>query len=180
MSACRKHATRETREDAVNKVGVMYRVGAGLAVVWLAGPTALGAAGTAASWSSTRVIQVTDPQYQMTAFTVAVPAGWKSAAAVAHNSGCHGTGSGLQSTVQSPDGATTIAYLPGVRWTWVSSPLEREQLARANCAAIDIDSAASFLLNIAIPNLRPGAAVTAVLPLPPAGQESLRKQMDTA
>jgi hypothetical protein len=147
-----------------------HRAAAGLAVLCLA----------AAPVASAGTIQVTDPVYQMTAFTLAVPAGWKSAAQVSHNAGCHGTGAGLETTMQSPDGATTVAFLPGVRWSWTSSALERASLAHAHCAAIDIDSAASFLLNIAVPNLRPGATVTAVLPLEAQGQASLQTQMERA
>jgi hypothetical protein len=157
-------------EVAVNRGLSSHRAAASLAVLCLAGALDA-AAGT---------VQVTDPVYQMTAYTLTVPAGWKSAAQVSHDTSCHGTGSGLETTMQSPDGATTVAFLPGVRWSWASSPLERESLARAHCPAIDIDSAASFLLNIAVPNLRPGATVTAVLPLEAAGQASLQAQLQRA
>ena len=154
----------------MNRSVTIHRATAGLAVLCLAG----------GSGASGATIQVTDPEYQMTAFTVSVPAGWRSAAQVTHNSSCHGTGAGLESTTQSPDGATTVAFLPGVRWSWTASPLERESLAQVHCPAIDIDSAASFLLNIAVPNLRPGATVTAVLPLEAQGQASLQTQMERA
>lgn len=157
----------------------IHRAITGLAFVGLAAGTA-SAAGSVASWSSTRTLQVTDPQYQMTAYIVPVPSGWKSAAQVSHATGCHGTGAGLSSTARSPDGLTTIAHLPGVRWSWSSSPLERQQAANAHCASIDVDSAASFLLNIAIPNLQPGAAITAILPLDAPGQASLRTQLENA
>jgi hypothetical protein len=146
----------------------------------IAGLAFIGLTGGFTSWSSTRALQVTDPQYQMTAYTVPVPAGWKSAAQVSHATGCHGTGAGLSSTARSPDGSITIAHLPGVRWSWSSSPLERQQMANAHCPAVDIDSAASFLLNIAIPNLQPGAAITAILPLDDQGQASLRTQLENA
>jgi len=53
-------------------------------------------------------------------------------------------------------------------------------MARSHCAAIDIDSAASFLLNIAIPNLQPGAAITAILPLEEPGRAALRAQLEQA
>jgi hypothetical protein len=160
----------------------IHRAMAALALLGLAAGSAAAAlaAGSVASWSSTHTLEVTDPQYQMTAYTVPVPAGWKSTARVSHTSGCHGTGAGLSSTVRSPDGSTTIIHLPGVRWSWSSNPIERQQLANAHCAAIDIDSAASFLLNIAIPNLQPGAAITAILPLDEQGQASLRTQLENA
>lgn len=154
----------------MNRSLSIHRAAAALAVLAVAGGFGAFAA----------TVQVTDPAYQMTAFTLAVPAGWKSAAQVTHNTSCHGTGAGLETTMRSPDGANTVAFLPGVRWSWTSSPLERASLAHAHCAAIDIDSAASFLLNIAVPNLRPGATVTAVLPLDAQGQASLQTQMQRA
>jgi hypothetical protein len=160
----------EDGEAAVNKRITIHRATTGLAVLCLAG----------GSGASGATLQVTDPEYQMTAFTLSVPADWKSAAQVTHNTGCHGTGAGLETTMRSPDGSTTVAFLPGVRWSWSSSPLERESLAQVHCPAIDIDSAASFLLNIAVPNLRPGATVTAVLPLEAPGQASLQAQMERA
>lgn len=153
----------------MNRMLQFYCAVAGFAAVSLAGTSA-----------SATTLQVTDPAYQMTAFTLAVPAGWKSAAQVTHDTGCHGTGAGLATTMRSADGATTVAFLPGVRWIWNSSALERQSLARGECPAIDIDSAASFLLNIAVPNLRPGATVIAVLPLEAAGQASLQTQMQRA
>jgi hypothetical protein len=129
----------------------------------------------AAGWTSTRTVEVDDPQDGMTAFTLAVPAGWKFGGEIIRDTSCHGRGAGLKTTTQAPDG-TAIAYLPGVRWVWTTAPLMRETMARARCPAVDIDTAAGFLLNIAVPNLRANAVIKAVLPLEPAGQASIAAQ----
>lgn len=136
------------------------------------------AAGT--SWSGTRNVDINDPQYQMKAYTVAVPSGWKFAGEVVHDTGCHGRGAGLKSLVQSPDGASAIGYFPGFRWDWTTNVFMREAMARSNCPGIEIDSAAGFLINIAVPHLHPFATIVSVQPLPPAGQASLAAQLTQA
>jgi len=147
----------------------------------VAGLTLLGLAGCSgavgASLPATHDVQVSDPQYSMTAFTVPVPSGWKSAAQIVRGSGCHATSATLLNTVASPDGSITVEHLPGVRWAWSSSPLQRQQMLNAKCPAVDISAAASVLLNIAVPNLAPGAAITAILPLEDKAQASLRTQL---
>ncbi len=133
----------------------------------------------AASWTSTRSVEVTDPEYGMKAFTLAVPAGWKFRGEITRDPSCHGRGPGLKSTTQGPDG-TVVAYLPGVRWVWTTSPLMRETMAKGRCPAIDIDTAAGFLVNIAVPNLRPNAVITQVLPLAAGAQASIAAQQQEA
>ena len=113
----------------------------------------------------------------MKAYTVAVPSGWKFAGEVVHDTGCHGRGAGLKSLVQSPDGASAIGYFPGFRWDWTTNVFMREAMARSNCPGIEIDSAAGFLINIAVPHLHPFATIVSVQPLPPAGQASLAAQL---
>jgi hypothetical protein len=129
------------------------------------------------SWSSTRRVEVTDPVYQMTAYTLEVPTGWKYANTIARDPSCHGNGAALKYTVESPDGLTAILLLPGTAWSWSSSSQMQQVMASSHCPAVDIDSAASFLLSIAVPNLRPKAKVVAVLPLLPEGQASLADQL---
>ena len=131
-----------------------------------------------ASFSSTRKADVQDSQYQMTAYTLDVPAGWKFAGTIARVGGCHGSGAALKYTMQSPDGQTALARLPGVTWSWNSSEQRRKSMEQAHCPGIDIDSAASFLVNIAVPNIHPGAKVIQVLPLEAEGQASLAKQLE--
>jgi len=120
-------------------------------------------------------VEVTDPQYQMTAATLEIPDGWKFAGTIARPTGCHGNGASLKFTAQSPDGLAAVVALPGVKWEWVDSETAKKYLP---CPAIDIDTAASFLVNIAVPNIHPGARIVAVLPLAPEGQAALKEQLE--
>jgi hypothetical protein len=131
------------------------------------------------SWSSTRKAEIVDPQYQMTAYTLEVPADWKFAGTIARDPGCHSSGAGLKYTMLSPDGVTAIAMLPGMTWTWTTSPSLKKIMESQHCPAIDIDSASSFLVNIAVPNLHPKAKIVSVLPLGPEGQAALAAQLAT-
>src|ERR1039457_4757280 len=125
--------------------------------------------------SKTRRVEATDPTYQITAFTMEIPADWKFAGTIARPPGCHGTGASIKFTAQSPDGFSAVVGLPGVAWEWVSDENAQKYMA---CPAIDIDTAASFLVNIAVPHLRSNAKIVAVLPLPPEGQASLKDQLE--
>lgn len=135
--------------------------------------------GSAISWSSTQTVPVEDPQYQMTAFTLDVPANWKSAGAIVHGGGCHGKSVSLKYTMQSPDGTAAIVVLPGVRWTWTDDPNVQRMMEQQHCAPIALTTAADFLVNIAVPNIRPNAKIVGVLPLLPEGQASIAKQLET-
>lgn len=143
----------------------------------IAGHTASGHT-AGASWSSTRKVEISDPQYQMTAYNFEVPSNWKFAGTIARPSGCHSTGAALKYTAQSPDGLTALVMLPGVTWAWNTSEQRRKFMEQSHCPAIDIDSAASLLVNIAVPNLHPGAKIVAVLPLLPDGQAALKQQLE--
>jgi hypothetical protein len=127
-----------------------------------------------------RKVEVADPQYQMTAYTVEIPASWKFAGTIARVPGCHGNGAAIKYTAQSTDGLSALVVMPGAAWSWASSPTMQKSMQSTNCAAIDIDSAASFLVNIVVPNLRPDAKVVAMLPLKPEGQAALAEQLDQA
>lgn len=165
----------------IGRVKRMARLamGIGAAVACSSGMNA--AAGPAsAAWSSTHTVEVTDPQYQMTAFSLAVPAGWKFAGAVARDGGCHSTGAALKTTSASPDGSVVVANMPGFRWMWTTNVWMRETLVNAKCPAVDVDSAAKFLVNIAVPNLRPNAVVVAVTPLPAEGRAAVAAQLEQA
>jgi len=109
--------------------------------------------------SGTRHVEATDPQYQITAVSMDIPADWKYAGTIARPPGCHGHGPSLKFTAQSADGLTAIVALPGVTWSWTES------------------EAANFLINIAVPNIHPGAKVLGVLPLEPEGQANLKEQL---
>src|SRR5580698_4101879 len=129
------------------------------------------------TWVNTRKAEIIDPQYNMTAYTLDVPTGWKFAGTIARDPGCHASGAGLKFTVQSPDSPTAMAALPGMTWTWTTSESLKKIMDSQHCPAIDIDSAAGFLINIAVPNLRPKAKIVSVLPLEPAGVASLAEQL---
>jgi hypothetical protein len=129
------------------------------------------------TWSSTRKAEIIDPQYQMTAYTLDVPTGWRFAGTIARDPGCHASGPGVKFTVQSPDGPTAMAALPGMTWTWTNGESLKKIMESQHCPPIDIDSAAGFLINIAVPNLRPTAKIVSVLPLEPAGVASLADQL---
>jgi hypothetical protein len=146
-----------------------------VATGWLACP-ASGASNV--PWSSTRKAEIADPQYQMTAYTLEVPSNWKFAGSITRDPGCHSSGAGLKYTMQSPDGVTAIAMLPGMTWTWTTSASLKKMMESQHCPAIDIDSASSFLINIAAPNLHPNAKVVSVLALIPEGQASLAEQLE--
>ena len=131
-------------------------------------------------WSSTRKAEVADPQYQMTAYTLEVPSGWKFAGTIARDPGCHSTGAGLKYTMLSPDGLTALAALPGMTWSWTTSDSIKKMMDAQHCPAVNVDSAASFLINIAVPNLLPKAKIVSVLPLKPEGQAALAAQLEKA
>jgi hypothetical protein len=130
------------------------------------------------AWSSTRRVEVADPVYQMTAYTLDIPADWKYAGIIARPAGCHSGGAALKYTAQSPDGLTALVLLPGVMWTWSGSPSMQKVMEAQHCPGIDINTAAGFLVNIAVPNLHPNARIVAVLPLQPAGQAALKEQLE--
>ncbi len=143
-----------------------------------ASATSAPAHGSKIAWSSTRPIEITDPVYQMTAYTMEIPAGWKYAGIIARPAGCHSNGAAIKFTAQSPDGTTAIVFLPGVAWTWSGSANMQKIMEQSHCPGIDIETAASFLVNIAVPNLRPNAKIVEVLPLLPEGQAALADQLE--
>ena len=130
-----------------------------------------------AAYGGTRQEVVADPAYNMTAFTVDVPAGWKFAGMILRPGGCHPPptpGAGLSFTEQSPDGLTEVVNLPGVSWSWTSNG---SNAMGAKCPSnTDINTAAGLLLNIAIPNLHPNAKQVTMLPLPQKAVDSIAAQ----
>jgi hypothetical protein len=134
----------------------------------------------AGAWSGTHKAQIEDPTYQMTAATLEVPNGWRFAGTIAHSATCHSNGNALKFTILSPDGQTAIVALPGAHWAWSTSDGLRKLMDAQHCPAVDIASAASFLVNIAAPNIEPGSKVIAVQALPAEGQASLAAQQQQA
>ena len=125
------------------------------------------------SWSGGRTMDVKDPALGETAFTVAVPSGWRSIGLILRPGGCYHPNvpaDGLSYTVMAPDGYTAIGQLPGAGWSWSSDAINP---AGAKCAPMAIDSAAVFLLNIAVPNMHPDATNVQLVPPTPQMQQNL-------
>lgn len=131
----------------------------------------------AIAWPGTRTVEAVDPVYQMTAYTLDVPANWKYAGTIARGNGCHDVGPGLKVTTQSADGLFQIVQLPSVKWHWAADAQSRQFRAQ-RCPDIDIDSAAGYLVNVAVPNVRPNAKIVAVLYPTPEMKQVLDQQME--
>lgn len=136
--------------------------------------------------SGTRSVDVVDPIYKMTAMTMQIPANWKFAGVVARPPDCHSLRYSWEPirytwafTAESPDGLSAISMLPGVAWNWSATPNGPQKPAAGGCPPIAIDSAASFLLNIAVPNIRPNAKVIGVVP-PPADAKAAAAAQQSA
>ena len=150
----------------------MYRcVGRGLLLASVC------AAALGASWSGVHNVQVVDSQLNMTAYTQAVPNGWRYAGEVSREPSCRGNGPGLKSVMVSPDGLTEVRYIPGFRWMWTDNVVLRQAMQKSGCPAIDLESAASFLVNVAVPNLHKQATIVSITKLDPAGEASLASQL---
>lgn len=126
------------------------------------------------AWTSSHTAEITDPAYGATAFTINVPNGWKYAGTILRPGGCHPPAypaAGLSYSVLSPDRVSAYIVLPGVSWTGSSSGYNFQG---AKCPSnINIDSAAGFLLNIALPILHPYAKSATIVPLDPKFQAAL-------
>ena len=119
---------------------------------------------------------VTDSAVNMPAFTVQIPSGWKFAGMMLRPGGCHAPAipaEGLSFTALAPDGITSYEELPGVSWAWAT---DGTNPVSTQCPAVNITSAAAFLLNIVVPNMRPDATSISVVPLPQAMQAGLEAQ----
>jgi hypothetical protein len=138
---------------------------------------AAGSAASKVSWSGTQKVEINDPILNMTAMTLEIPAGWRFAGTIIRPASCHNKGTGMTFTMRAQDGITSIIQLPATTWSWSTSPQMQKIMADGKCPAVDIHTAGDFLINIALPNLHPGAKVGAVLPLDPEGQASLEKQL---
>jgi hypothetical protein len=134
------------------------------------------AAGTntaATAWTTTRTVAVNDPATNMRAYTLQVPTGWKFAGMMMRPGGCHPPSvpaDGLSFTALAPDGITAYEKLPGVSWAWAT---DGTNPGNPKCAPVEISTAAEFLLNIAIPNLRPDAKNITLVPPTPRMQQAL-------
>lgn len=131
-----------------------------------------------ALWTNTRQVEVLDPSYQMTAYTLSVPNDWKYGGMLARIGGCHGADPGLKATMESADGQYAIIQLPGVGWHWNSAP-QTAPLVEQRCPSVEVDSAAGFLVNIVAPNMRPNAKIVEVLYPTSESQQALEQLRET-
>ncbi|MBA2685522.1 MAG: hypothetical protein H0U66_13630 [Gemmatimonadaceae bacterium] len=140
----------------------------------------IGTLALAASSARARPVEVTDPRYHMNAITMSIPDGWKFAGTVARAGGCHAGPAGIKYTAQSPDGLTGFENLPGVQWNWASSVTKQQVMSSMGCPVVEIQSAADFLVAIAVPMLHRSAKVISVGPLLPAGKAAIAQQLEQA
>ncbi len=134
----------------------------------------------AATYERARTVEVIDPQYNMNAMSMAIPDGWKFAGTVARSSGCHNAGPALKYTAQSPDGVTGFALMPGVAWHYTTNISKQQVWASMNCPVVELQTAADFLVAIAVPMLHPNAKILSIGPLLPAGTAALAQQLANA
>lgn len=140
----------------------------------------IGTLAVAASSSRARSVEVTDPRYHMNAMTMSIPDGWKFAGTVARAGGCHGGPAAIKYTAESPDGMSGFENLPGVQWHWTSSVTKQQVMNAMGCPVVEIQSAADFLVAIAVPMIHRNAKVISVGPLLPAGTATLAQELAQA
>jgi hypothetical protein len=133
------------------------------------------------SWTSTRREDIKDPGDGMTAYSAAVPAGWKFEGALLRPGGCHAPvvpAYGLSYVSLSTDGVTMMGSLPGVSWIWASNG---SNFQGPKCPAnVDIDTAAKLLVNIIVPNVQPNAKIVSLPPFGKLFQDALAAQSEKA
>jgi len=134
----------------------------------------------AATYERARTVEVIDPQYQMNALSMEIPDGWKFAGTVARSSGCHYSGPSLKYTAQGPDGVTGFAFMPGMAWHYTTNISKQQLWLAMKCPVVEIQTAADFLIAIAVPMMHPNAKILSVGPLLPAGTAALAQQLASA
>src|SRR5579863_1112489 len=120
------------------------------------------AAGNPINLSETQQVAVSDPTYQMTAYTLTVPHGWHFGGELVRGQGCHGYGNFLNYKMESADGLTAIIQLAGVQWHYDNDPFQDRQHLR-RCSVVEISSAADFVINVLLPEVRPNAKIVSVI-----------------
>jgi hypothetical protein len=118
------------------------------------------------AWSGTNTVEAVDPHFQMTAFTLQVPAGWRYAGEIGVSGlgTCHrGDEPSLRLTMESPDGLYRVMQLPGVKWSAANDRRAEYDMEQKGCPPIEIFSAADFFVHILLPELHPNARIIEVL-----------------
>ncbi|MGA3210291.1 MAG: SHOCT domain-containing protein [Terriglobales bacterium] len=127
--------------------------------------------------SGTRTVEITDPVLNMTAETLVIPADWKFAGTVARIPNCTSSGASVRYTAQSADGSTASEMFSGYSWSWYSDSNMANAVKQRGCAVLPIVTAADFLKQVMIANLRPNAQVIEIGPLAPAFQAAIEEQL---
>jgi hypothetical protein len=135
----------------------------------------------AVSWNSGRTGEIKDPALGETAYTTTIPSGWRFVGTILRPGGCYRpavAADGLSYTVLAPDGYTAVGQLPGSSWSSTSNGNSSSGGPGAQgqkCEPVTIDSAAGFLLNIAVPNMHPNATKVTLVPPTPQMQSNLER-----
>lgn len=129
-------------------------------------------AGSPITWSGTQQVAVPDPSYGMTAYTLNIPNGWHFGGELVRAQGCHGNSMSLNYKISSPDDLTAIIQLAGVHWHWDNDEWKDRNHMR-QCEPVEISSAADFVINVLLPEVRPNAKIVSVIAPTPEQQRSL-------
>jgi hypothetical protein len=134
------------------------------------------------AWSGTHTVEARDPHFQMTAFTLEVPNGWKYAGeiGISGQGTCHAGAPSLRLTMESPDGLYKVMQLPGVNWGAANAQRAEYDMARKGCPPVEIFSAADFFAYILLPELHPGAKIVEVLGPGPGLETAMQDKYQTA
>jgi hypothetical protein len=124
--------------------------------------------------SGGHTLTIMDDFYGIPAGTVAVPSGWRSIGTVMRVSGCHGNPFlSIEFTVSDRDGLYAVADLPGATWSFSDGAQMQQIMVRNRCPGIAIKDAASFLADISVPSIHPGADIIKVSSGGPLVQQAI-------
>jgi hypothetical protein len=135
-----------------------------------------GAGGPA--WSNTRTVEINDPLFQMAAQTMEIPASWKFEGSIARPRGCHATPWSTTYTAESADGLTGLEALPSVKWEWTSDPDKLRTMEASGCPGVEIATAADYLQQAALPQMRPNAELVTMARLRPEAEAALAAEIE--
>jgi hypothetical protein len=112
-----------------------------------------------------KTVEVVDPFFGQRAFTVTIPAGWKLEGTVLRGAD-RSAPPDLVFRAYSPDGLTGVQSLPHYEWAWANDPWTVRQFRSGGLAMRPPGSVGDFVKSVVIPEIRPGAHVGAVGPVP--------------
>jgi hypothetical protein len=128
----------------------------------------------ASSLTGGHTMTIMDDAYGIPAGSVEVPTGWRSIGTVMRVSGCHGNPFlSIEFTVSDRDGLYAVADLPGATWSFSDGVQMQRIMARSRCPGIAIKDAASFLADIIVPSIHPGADIVKVSSGGPLVQQAI-------